>query len=780
MVTTDSNIHLFGIRHHGPGSARSLQQALQALQPDLLLIEGPPEAEPLLPLLTHAQMHPPVALLLYVPDAPHRAAYYPFAVFSPEWQAIQYGLQHQIPVRLMDLPQSYQLVPDNEPLSVDPDTEAPDPDTLTDSVIASKPDPTAWEIRRDPLLWLAQAAGYSDGERWWEQFVEQRQDHTDVFAGILTAMTTLRSSVEAAYPPDPAQNDRDRRESLREAHMRQTIRQAQKEGFQTIAVVCGAWHTPALVPPFPAAKVDAALLKGLPKAKVAATWVPWTYERLAVQSGYGAGIDSPGWYDHLWQCTERPAERWLVKVARLLRDQDLDASSASVIESVRMAEALAALRDRPVPGLAELNESVQTVLCFGDLTPMKLIERQLMVGDRLGTVPEETPMVPLQQDLRRLQQRLRLKPEALDRELVLDLRKPTDLERSQLLHRLTLLNIPWGKASEVGGKGTFKEKWVLRWQPELELGLIEAGRWGNTVETAATTYACRQAIEARQLPVLTALLEQVLLAVLPIAVTQVMQCLEAEAAIASDLVHLMAAIPPLANVLRYSDVRQTDVATLTHVVDGLMTRICIGLPGACASLDDDAAALMLDHIGQTHRAIKLLQNLDHLQDWRSVLSRLADKASLHGLLAGRCCRLLLDEGEFDGTEAARRLNLALCQAVEPSHAADWIQGFLQGSGLVLLHDAEIWQVLDRWVTALAPDAFMALLPLLRRTFSTFTAAERRQMGERVKQGEGRPTTTAGLTADWDRDQAAAVLPLMAQLLGLELTSSALSDKAKPF
>jgi Family of unknown function (DUF5682) len=266
-------------------------------------------------------------------------------------------------------------------------------------------------------------------------------------------MTELRTAVETQYPPD-LENPKDRREALREAHMRQTIRLAQKDGFTKIAIICGAWHTPALMPPLAPAKADAALLKGLPKAKVSATWVPWTYERLTFQSGYGAGVESPGWYEHLWQVNDRPSERWLVKIARLLRTKDLDASSASVIETVRMAEALAALR--------------------------------------------------------RLQQRLRLKPEALDKELVLDLRKEMDLGRSQLLHRLTLLNIPWGDAKEISGKGTFKEKWMLSWRPELEIALIEAGRWGNTVEVAATVFACDRAAHATQLPPLTALLEQVL------------------------------------------------------------------------------------------------------------------------------------------------------------------------------------------------------------------------------------------------------------------------------
>ena len=96
--------HVFGIRHHGPGSARSLVQALEALQPDCILVEGPPEADGILSLTLHEQMKPPVALLAYAPDEPQRAVYYPFVAFSPEWQAIRYALLNKIPVQFMDLP----------------------------------------------------------------------------------------------------------------------------------------------------------------------------------------------------------------------------------------------------------------------------------------------------------------------------------------------------------------------------------------------------------------------------------------------------------------------------------------------------------------------------------------------------------------------------------------------------------------------------------------------------------------------------------------------------
>ena len=786
-----TQLHILGIRHHGPGSAHSVRQTLADLQPDLILVEGPPDATDILDALAHPDLDPPVALLIYAPDHPQAAVYYPFAIFSPELQAIQYGLQRQIPIRWMDLPQTHQMalwlaaqsdpssseptVPDvAEAQPTSPEEVAPHP-AETDASIPERtegpnlepqpPDPEDLKIRHDPLSWLAQAAGYGDSERWWEHMVEQRQSHTDSFAAILEAMQALREEYEQVYPPN-LEHPTDYRDALREAYMRRTIRQAQRDGYQTIAVVCGAWHGPALAGPLPPATADNALLKGLPKCKVQSTWIPWTYDRLTWRSGYGAGIASPGWYEHLWSGHSYPAIHWLTKVARLLRQQDLDASSASVIEAVRLATALAALRDRPAPGLEELNEAAQTVLCFGDDLPMQLIHEQLIVSDRLGQVPPDTPLVPLQADLHRLRKTLRLKLDATVTDLELDLRKPNDLARSHLLHRLRLLQIPWGQTTYSRSKGTFKEVWRLQWQPEFELALIEAGQWGNTIEAAAIAYACDQAQKATQLPQLTELFNQVLLADLPTAMSALMAYLQAEAAIASDLAHLMEALPPLANLQRYGDVRQTDVKAIAQVINGLVIRICVGLPGACSSLDDEAAATMEEHLSQTHSAIKLLQDEIHLQSWRGVLIQLADQSQLHGVLAGRCCRLLLDEGHLDSAEAARRLNLALSTANDPTQSANWIAGFLQGSGLLLLHDDPIWSVLDQWVTALSTEVFTSLLPLLRRTFAEFSAAERRQMGERLIQGASVPTLGVEV-GELDGDRARTVLPLIAQLLGLQ-------------
>lgn len=757
--------HIFGIRHHGPGSARSLRQALETLEPDVVLVEGPPDADGMLHFLAHPEMEPPVALLLYAPDEPQRAAYYPFAVYSPEWQAIHYALTRGIPVRFMDLPQTHQMalqprgseVPD-EP--GDPTPESPTPGDPTPELAAPER-----LIRRDPLGWLAEAAGFSDGERWWEHMVEHRRDSTDLFTGILEAMTALREAVEADGAAFYPSEEEAHREALREAWMRQTIRTSQKEGHQRIAVVCGAWHAPALVR-MPPAKEDTALLKGLPKAKVEATWVPWTYSRLSVESGYGAGVESPGWYHHLWHWPDRTVVRWMAGVASLLREADLDASSASVIEAVRLAETLAALRDRPLPGLPELNEAVQTVLCFGNDTPMRLIRDRLIVSDRLGRIPDETPAVPLQQDLSRLQKRLRLPAEAAHRDYDLDLRKPTDLERSQLLHRLLLLGIPWGETQASRGTGTFKETWRLQWKPELAISLIQAGVWGNTVYDAATAFARDAAEKAPDLPALTSITDQVLLADLPDAVALLMQNLESKAAVTSDVTHMMDTLPRMAQMIRYPNVRQTDRGMLERVVDGLVTRICIGLPGACASLDDDAADRMYEQIMSVHRAVNLLESDEHRAAWRALLAQMSEQHGLHGLLAGRCTWLSFDAGTFDVEETARRMGLALSTASEPAQAAAWVEGLLRGNGQLLVHTEALFRALDAWVTSLAPDTFTALLPLLRRTFVTFPAPERRHIGERVKSGGASPLARQAAPTDFDEERAARVLPLVRQLLGL--------------
>ena len=799
MNASNDTVRLFGIRHHGPGCARSLLAAFDDWRPDCLLIEGPPEAEGLVHLAAHEGMQPPVALLSYCPEQTSLAVYHPYAAFSPEWQALRWALAAQVPVRFIDLPLVHALalaqaaqdeaVPDGARDVGDAPGEAPGEsgDRAVDTArepAADAPDHTDGPDPGDPLDWLARAAGHADGESWWNDMVEERGDAHELFLAIEEAMVALRDELarpDAAHGdaavPKPAEPGPGREEALREAHMRQCLREARKAGHQRIAVVCGAWHLSALRADVPQ-KADQALLKGLPKVKVHSTWIPWTYRNLARRSGYGAGVAAPGWYEHLWLSRGDTRQRsigWLARVARLMRERDLDCSSAHLIEAARLAESLSALRGRPLPGLEELNEATRTVMCMGDDTVLRFIEDALVVGDRLGNVPSEVPAVPLQRDLEQAQKSLRLKPEALARTLDLDLRQPNDLARSRLLHRLRLLDVPWGELARTGrsARGTFHEVWSLQWQPTFLLRLIEASRWGRTVEQAATARVIDEAAQASQLPALAALVDRVLLAELPQAIGPVTQALEQRAAATGDALQLMQALPALANAFRYGSVRQTDASLVAHVLDGLIVRACIGLPLACGSLDDDAADALRQQLLAAHAAIGLRDAPEQTEAWQRALGVVQQHTGAHTLIAGLACRLLLDQGALDTPDVAQALSLHLSPGSDPARAAAWLDGFLNRNALVLLHDSRLWALVDQWLAGLGDDHFTRVLPLVRRTFAAFGPGERRDLGSKARQavttgrsGAAPSATATAVDPAWNDSLAVLPIPMLKRWMGL--------------
>jgi hypothetical protein len=123
-------------------------------------------------------------------------------------------------------------------------------------------------------------------------------------------------------------------------------------------------------------------------------------------------------------------------------------------------------------------------------------------------------------------------------------------------------------------------------------------------------------------------------------------------------------------------------------------------------------------------------------------------------------------------ELQQHARLALSTAGDTAQAAQWIEGVLQGSALLVLHQDGLWRVLDRWLSELAGDTFEALLPILRRAFAGFQASERRAMGEKVQAlnttdhyaGSTRRNRSGTTEEALDHERATIVLPLLAQIL----------------
>lgn len=806
-------LHLLGIRHHGPGSARGVLAALETADPAVVLIEGPPDADDIIRFAASEAMVPPVAILVHGQDDPANSSFYPFAVFSPEWQAMRWALARSRPVRFIDLPSAIQLgerarlAAEAAELAAKAATEASD-QPAGEPVAATEPAasdageahdsqggeaPASAEaaldrVRRDPLAYLAEIAGYEDSEAWWNALIEQSAHGPEIFAAVEEAMIALRAAFEQTPHWSPAEA---LREKQREAHMRLAIAGTLAETDGSVAVVCGAWHVPALrqkVSP----KDDRVLLKGLVKTKVTATWVPWTETRFATGSGYGAGVPSPGWYAHLWQELEHAAaaqdaaeplapntftSRWQTRVAALLRKHGRPTSTASVIEASRLAMSLASLRELALPGLEEMREASLATLCEGEIAPFRLIELQLVLGQRVGEIDEAVPQMPLAADLARWQKKLKLKPEALDTDVSLDLRSDAGLAKSLLLHRLALINVPWGKAQGAGSsRGTFRENWRLRWEPEFSVRLAEALVHGTTVEQAACNAAINAAGAAKSLDEISELVRGCLDAGLEQAANKTIAILQRRATNSSDVAALAGAVPPLANVLRYGTARQMPTEALRLLVSSLTEAVCAGLVYACRSLEAEPAREVRSRLAALDVAMTLIDDAGLTEGWRRALGQVAGDASAHPMLVGLAVRALYDQNIVNADTTALHLSRALSPSTPPVAAGDWLDGFIGNSGQILLHDHALRAIIDRWLVSLGEEEFTNLLPMLRRAFSNFDRSERRRLLDEIAKlrtisplGPGVPEPAGAMLSGVQGNGGApgftAALPLLLTILG---------------
>lgn len=748
----DERVHIFGIRHHGPGSAALLRKALDVLSPVCVLVEGPPEGDDLIQYVADPDLKPPVAMLLHAADEASLASFMPFAEFSPEWQAMDWALKHKRTVRFCDLPAAVSLSL-RKAAQENPDAEPP-------------------QVRADALDLLASAAGYEDGETFWNGLIEQHgasgAEAISVFASIETAMT------EARAQEGVEQSSQETTRNLqREAFMRTAIRAALKEFDGNIAVVCGAWHIGGLRQATKPAD-DRALIKDLPKVKIEATWVPWTDSRLSAFSGYGAGVISPGWYRHLSSLYTRQklptaeefASVWQSRTAFKMREEGYTAPTASAIEATRLALGLAALRDLPMPGIAEMREASLAAMCDGNPVPLAMLERKLYIGERVGEIGERVPQNPLARDLTAWQRKTRLKPQDLELEVKLDLRSEAGLLKSTLLHRLNLINVLWGKLIDAqAGRGTFREVWVIKWDPAYSVSLAEALVYGVTIEQAAANATLKRSQETNAITELAGLIQSALVADLPETAASCIEQLQAVAVSSSDITDLMKAVSPLVRVLRYGSARRLPEDALRSLILSISVEINAGVRIGSRLLDEDTAAARVSAMEAYDEALRLFNDEALTASWHSELAKIVSDDQVTPSVAGLSLRRLHDvrswEPEKIAAEFARHTG-----SRQPKESGAFLEGFLRGGSEVLLQDQQLLQLLDEWLCELSETDFTESLPLLRRSMSSFDSVARRRVLEKVQQGRQKSTSAGSQTSADSNPAFEAALPLLYKILGL--------------
>lgn len=718
--------YFFGIRHLSPAGAFYLRQFLEEKHPRLVLVEGPCDLEDELSHMRNPETKTPIAVLAYTREAPIRTLLYPFAEYSPEYQAVLWCGENQVPCRFMDLPSDVFLAL--------PSREAAD---------------GGEEERMDVYQELDRRTGEDGHETFWERTLERAGTVEGYHQGANLFGKNLRELTR--------EKDRDWEEiMLREAWMRRQIRQAVAEGVppEKIVVVTGSYHVEGLKTwaQAPSPEEEKAL-ETLPRAESCHTLMPYSDYRLSSRSGYGAGNKAPAYYALLWQGLQAQepmytAYSYLSRIALFQRNGGSPTSSAEVIEAVRLSMELARMREdgrrafHGIPALRDLRDAAVTCMGGGSLAALSLAVADTEIGTGIGSLPEGVSRTSIQEDFYRQLKDLKLEKyrDITAQELALDLREKRnavsekaallDLHRSFFLHRLRVLGVSFvtpGKRSQ--DNATWGELWILRWTPEAEIQLVESALRGDTVIQAVSFQMKEQTREAGSLSDIARTVEDAFLCGLSAAAADAVEELSRRAVDAVSLEELAQTTEKLSMTIRYGSIRRIDEKPLIPILGRIFYRACLLLPAACCC-DDGAANSVILAMQRLNGAALAHEFLDQ-EAWIQALGQIADRDDLNTRLSGYAAAILLERGQM----STQRLLLEVRRRLSPGTPADlgagWFEGLAMKNRYALIARLSLWESLDAYLEMLDDDEFKRALVFLRRAFADFSAGERDEIAENL-------------------------------------------------
>ncbi len=711
--------YIFGIRHLSPAGAWHLTSFLAEKKPKLVLIEGPSDLDDQIENITHPETKTPIAILAYTKKAPVRTILYPFAEYSPEYQAIVWCKNNQVACRFMDLPSEIFLALPS----------------------GNRSEAKGEEGRMNVYEALDKQIGEDGHETFWERTLERTNDTEEYHKGANAFGENIRllsQGQESDWPEI----------LVREAYMRRKIYEAIAEGFapEEIVIVTGAYHVAGLLDEEAAPMTDEEL-ESLPKMGAKHTLMPYSDYRLSTRSGYGAGNRAPAYYGLLWEGIQRgdtsyTTECYLSKIAGFQRASGNPMSSAEVIEAVRLANSLAVLRGSKYPALRDLRDAAITCLGKGSFAAISLAVVNTEIGTKIGALPEGVSNTSIQEDFYRRLRKLKLEKyrDIAAQDLILDLRENRkvstqkaaflDLHRSFFMHQLRVLQISFGKQETVKQENaTWAEHWVVRWTPEAEIELVEAALKGDTVILAASFVLKERVENAKGISEIAHVIEDAFACGMSEAVLYATAGLQAMAVDAASLVELAKTANRLSVVLQYGSIRQLNPEPLVPILQQIFYRSCLILPGECVC-DDAASKEMIQAMEMLNSAV-LAHDFLMDETWEKSLLEISCRDDLNTKLSGYASAVLLERGKMDNQELSLEVSRRLSKGVPAELGAGWFEGLAMKNRYALIARLSLWESLDQYLNTLQEEEFKRALVFLRRAFADFTAMEKDEIAENL-------------------------------------------------
>ena len=738
----DAPVLYYPVRHHSPVCAWHLERAIERYKPELVLVEGPENANDLIPILANPETEAPMALYyayrddagllqaakLSEDDLPleNHACYYPFLDQSPELAALRLAERLGIPARFIDLSYGEILAATQSGTGLRKEEAAVN--YANDNFLAPE------------LLWksVCEKTGTRNFEEFWEKYYESRglSMSTEDFVRQVNAWCLL---ARENTPHEEMEADGC---LAREFHMARRIREA-TQSYGKILVVAGGFHIWGLLYPEEAQKDRPQIPKD------SQTVYPVRYSEPAADalSGYASGMPAPAFYRKLWQQLHTDgtdaAEAWnhvvlniIVRCGRRLRAKGETISTYDEQCALQQAQGLAALRNKEAPGLYELQDGVLSAFVKGEANlagcePLRLL-RDINTGNKVGSLCRSDLIPPLVQDFARQCKKYRLRQNSADRqEVTLEIfSKNRHRAESRFLHQSIFLDCGYAKRDKGPdllrgtGRNLIREHWVCQWSAGVETALMEHAIWGSTVAEASTQLLRRRLAEAVRAVDGAKLLVQGFLMGLGDTADAMAHRLEELLLTDGDFSSLCGACGAISTLdawqEQYKERGSYDYPTLLR---RCFTRILQMLP-SMSTVDDRGVETIQENCQLLYEITARPLFSDLRTELLSALKELISQEPIHPALHGTALGLLY------GGDPEKK-NLAVQTAAgylrgthdQKLRAAAFLQGlFRTARDLLLVDDIQLASI-DALLCELEDEEFVTLLPQLRLAFSYFTPTE---------------------------------------------------------
>ena len=766
-------VHLVPIRHHSPACALALSALLEEVRPAVVLIEGPAEYTALLGALQDAATVPPVAVLSLGEGA---ASYYPLAEFSPEWVALRWAGANGAEAAFIDR------------------GVRPGADDDGGAGAGGRTLQAEYHLARSAALdALASRLGCRDHDEVWEQLFEDRTT-ADIRNWRSFFADTLAWSGLARLDAEPEVLDADgtrAREAVMAAAVLERLPGAKTDGTggapngrngatsdgqsgnapdAPIVVVTGAFHTPALLDVLDSAPGAARSPEPDPRPGAGGWLIRYDFARLDSLRGYGAGMPSPGLWRCAWRARTRPgtdgrdfATGVVLDVAAALRGLGEPLGTAQVEAAVEQALGLAELRGRAWPGRTDLLDALRSCLVKDDAGlsgNLGAAVASVFAHSSPGEVPAGTCAPPLVAEVRERLAAMRfMLDDALEHRTALDTaRKPRHRERRELLAAMRFVGsgFAWqtGGADLVAstGAGQFIEEWAYAWTPAVEAELVRAAERAPTLDILIRVRLAERLEAEPGAEALAALLTELIVMGEHELAGAVCDALETALADLSGLGALAEVLHRLMDL-----VEGAGRLSLGGAAERLRAMVRRGVAGLAelvaeaAGLEDDEAADAVDALISVRDLLVRLDGgaaapnggadpdgADNGADpdaRRRAVAREVDvlrrRRDAAPILVGCATGIAASIGSLSRAGVTAAVVAHLSAGADPGRLADFLVGLVRACPDLVLHAPDILEAVTRVLTGLDEPGFLAILPDLRRAFTTLRPTETHRLAEQV-------------------------------------------------